>query len=619
MTKRFRILALFIIATLLGGCINNDQSFVSTSSTATASSGVASILLLVGSPQLGSSGKDTVTVTAIVKDSNNLVMDNIPVAFTADSGSVVVTQGTTDSAGQATATLSPGGDYTNRTITVTATAGTVSQSTTVDVTGTTLSISGENSVTINDAVSLTLTLTDSDNQPIANKTVTITSALGNSLGASPLPTDSAGQVQFTVTASNAGTDTITASAQGATATHTLTISADQFQITTPAAAADINLNTCTQVQLSWQVSGSPNSGQTVNFSATRGAIYSDSACTSAATSAVTNASGLATVYIQSSNAGPSVLTAYVTGGPSTSKNVNFVATMASSIDLQVDNATIGPNDGSQSTQQQATITATVRDANNNLVKGKVIRFSITQDNSGGTLTTATATTDSLGQASTTYVSSAATTAKNGVVITATVQDTPTVTGSISLTVAKSELFVRFGTGNKINLVGDSQYSLPYTVIVTDASGNPVSTNVNLSINPEKYAKGYWEVVGTNSFWTQNMVDTCLSEDTNENGILDSGEDNNGNGILDPGNVATVPGSVTTDANGVYEFGILYPRSYARWVYVRLTATTGVAGTESQFTERFWLWIAATDVNDKNVPPPGASSPFGVAVGCNNTN
>ena len=365
------------------------------------------------------------------------------------------------------------------------------------------------------------------------------------------------------------------------------------------------------------MSGSPNSGQTVNFSATRGTIYSDSACTSSASSAVTDASGLATVYIKSSNAGPSLLTAFVTSGPSTSKNINFIATVANSIDLQVDNATIGPNDGSQSTQQQATITATVRDPNNNLVKGKVVRFSITQDNSGGTLSTATATTDSLGQASTTYISSAATTAKNGVVISATVEDTPSVTGTISLTVAKTELFVRFGTGNKINLVGDSQYSLPYTVIVTDASGNPVSTNVNLSINPEQYSKGVWQVLGTDSFWTQvpSVAAPCASEDVNENGILDAGEDNNGNGILDPGNVATVPGTVTTDANGVYEFGILYPRSYAQWVYVRLTATTGVAGTESKFTERFWLWIAASDVNDKNVPPPGQTSPFGTAALC----
>jgi len=619
MIKSFRIIALSIMTALLAGCLSTDNSFVADSGATGAASSVASVLLLVSSPQLGSSGADTVTVTAIVKDSSNLVVDQVPVVFTADSGSLTVTQGTTDSSGQAIATLSPSGDFTNRTITVTASAGSVTQSTTVDVTGTALAISGENSVTINDSVTLTITLTDSDNKAIANKTVTVSSSLGNTLSASTLTTNSAGQVQVTVTADNAGSDTISASAQGATVSHTLTISADQFQITSPAVDADIDLATCSQIQLSWQSGGVPNSGQTVNFSATRGTIYANSACTTTGSTALTDASGVATAYIKSSNAGPSALTAYVTSGPSTSKNINFVATTAASIDLQVDNATIGPNDGSQTTQQQATITTTVRDPNNNLVKGKVIRFSITQDNSGGSLTTATATTDALGRASTTYVSSAATTAKNGVEITAWVEDTPSVIGTINLTVAKSELFVRLGTGNKINLVGDTQYSIPYTVIVTDASGNPVSTNVNISVNPEQFAKGFWEVVGTNTFWTQNVQATCASEDANENGILDTGEDINGNGTIEPGNIASVPSTVTTGSDGTFEFGIVYPREYARWVYVRLTASTGVVGTESQHTVRFWVEIASTDTDDVSVAPPGVNSPFGVATGCTNTN
>lgn len=288
-----------------------------------------------------------------------------------------------------------------------------------------------------------------------------------------------------MTADNAGTDTITVTGQGAMATHRQTISGDQFQITTPAAGADVTLNTCTQLQVSWRVNGSPNGGQTVSFSATRGTIYADSGCTTTASSAVTDASGVATVYIRSTNAGPSTLTAYVTNGPTTSKNINFIATTAASIDLQVDNATIGPNDGSQSTQQQATITATIRDGNNNLVKGKVVRFSITEDVSGGSLTTATATTDLLGRASTTYVSSAATTA-------------------------------------------------------------------------------------------------------------------------------------TTGSDGTFEFNVVYPRQYGSWVTVRLTAATGVAGTESQHSVTFRLGTSSTDTDDINIEPPGRYSPFGVNNDCTST-
>ncbi len=617
MIRSSRAVALLFTVSLLAGCLGNDDSFVSTTGDAAVNT-VSSIQLLVSSPQLGSSGATPVTVTALAKNASNLVLADIPIVLSASSGTLTI--GERDSGDtEVTASLSTGGDYANRTITITAAAGDASANVTVDVVGTTLSISGENSVTINDTVTLTLTLRDSDNNAIANRTVSITSALGNALSASSLTTDSSGQVQVTVTANVAGIDTITASAQGATATHTLSISADQFQITAPAADADINLATCTQVQLSWQENGVPKSGQTVNFSATRGTFYSDSSCTTTASSAVTNASGVATAYLQSINAGPSALTAYVTNGPITSKNISFVATTAASIDLQVDNATIGPNDGSQSTQQRATITATIRDASNNLVKGKVVRFTITQDSSGGSLTTATATTDALGRASTVYVSSAATTAKDGVQITAWVEDTPSVTGSINLTVAKSELFVRLGTSNLLNLLNDTLYSKPYTVIVTDASGNPVSTSVNLSINPEQFRKGKWEVVGSNTFWTQNIQATCPSEDTNENGILDSGEDTNGNGTLEPGNIASVPDSVTTGADGTVEFGIVYPREYAQWVYVRLTASTGVAGTESTHTVKFWLEISAADTDNTDVAPPGETSPFGAAAGCSNTN
>jgi len=445
--------------------------------------------------------------------------------------------------------------------------------------------------------------------------MTVTSSLVSTLSAPTLVTDSAGQIQVSVTPVSSGTDTITATALGASANHVLTISGDDFQITTPLANADINLSTCTEINLNWLVNNAPNTGQVISFSATRGTIFSDSICTNAATSATTDASGDAKVYISSTFSGPSTLTAFVTGGPSTSTNINFIATTAAFINLQVVPATIGPNDGSQSVQQQATITSTIRDANNNLVKGKVIRFSITQDLSGGSLTTATATTDALGRASTTYVSSAATTSKNGVEITAFVEDTPAVTGTVNLTVAQNGLFVRLGTGNNVAKVGATQYNKQYTVMVTDASGNAVGNeNVTISVNPEQYAKGSWT-----GGWTYSPVDTCPNEDINENGILDPGEDINNNGVIEPGNIAAAPAQVTTGSDGTFEFDIFYAREFAMWVYVRLTASTQVAGTESNDTVWFWLPIAAADVIDPTIAPPGQFSPFGTQVGCMNTN
>ena len=82
---------------------------------------IGSLTLLTSSPQIPSDGANDATITALVRDSNNNVMESVPVVFTADSGSLVVTQpAITDPAGQLTATLSTAGNTTNRTITVTA-------------------------------------------------------------------------------------------------------------------------------------------------------------------------------------------------------------------------------------------------------------------------------------------------------------------------------------------------------------------------------------------------------------------------------------------------------------------------------------------------------------------
>jgi adhesin/invasin len=353
---------------------------------------------------------------------------------------------------------------------------------------------------------------------------------------------------------------------------------------------------------------------------------------------------VATLYIVSSNAGPSTITAYVTNGPTTSRAVNFVATTPATIALQASPSLIGPNDGSETNPQQSVITAVVRDAGNNLVKGKSVHFVIQNDSSGGDLTTSTAVTDELGRASTAYVSSAATTAQNGVVIRATVDNT-SITTTVSLTVSRNALFVRLGTGNNIDDVGETQYNKKYTVMVTDASGNAVQgAKINVSLNPEGYAKGHYVDNGSNQ-WTVSYSATtpsiCPSEDINQNGILDPGEDKNidgkpdpgkdtnNNGVLDvgeedlgdgkltPGNVVSVPSSITTGADGTFEFDVIYAQTYANWVLVRLTASTTVAGTESSDSVVFLLPPAADDMNTTTKAPPGGNlnSPFGTSASC----
>lgn len=631
MWKDMRKTIVLLMALLLAGC--NDEGFIvggtdpGPGETPTGVS-VASLKLLASSPQMGSGGSTPVDIVAIIQDSSNNLVADIPVTFSASSGALQTVQAVTDNAGRAIARLSPGGDPSNRTINVTALAGSLSSTVPVAVTGTSIAVTGENSTTLNDTVTLTVTLRDSDGGPLSNRTVTAVSSQGNSFLV-PNPTSSfsgttnfSGQITVTVRAAVSGDDDITVSADGATASHRIAVSGDEFVMSVPDADATSNatvdINTCSPVVVGWSQGGVAMAGQVISFSTTRGTLYS-AGCGVTANSSFTDGSGEATLYVRSNNAGPATLTASVAGGPSTSRSINFVATQAVSINLQASPATIGPNNGSQTAEQLSTITATVRDGDNNLVANKAIRFSIVQDNSGGSLTSATAVTNLQGRASTAYVSSSATTAKDGVVIRAEVEDTPSVNTTAALTVAQSALFVRLGTGNTIEEPNATTYRMPYTVIVTDSNGNAAAgVRLNISVNPSDpngphaaYAKGEYNWNG--DFWEQDIQGLCVNEDIDMNGILGATEDTNGDAFLTPGNVASVPTSVLTDENGSFQFGITYPQQYANWVHVRLTAGTSVAGTESLAYQDFWLPIAASDLTNDDVPPPGVTSPFGTGA------
>lgn len=92
---------------------------------------VAAISVTSSTPTILSDGSNTATITALVRDSSNNLIPDVPVTFTATSGGIAVVNATTDASGAASATLSTAGDPALRTITVTATAS--GMSATVDV------------------------------------------------------------------------------------------------------------------------------------------------------------------------------------------------------------------------------------------------------------------------------------------------------------------------------------------------------------------------------------------------------------------------------------------------------------------------------------------------------
>ena len=568
----------------------------------------AGVNLLASSNNLPSNAATVdqgIEITAIVRNSQNNVVEGQNVSFSANSGAIQVTQSTTGEAGEATAVLTTGGDPTNRTITITANTGSSSDTVRVDVVGTQLSVSGPSALALNDQATFTASLTDAGGSGIANQAIEVRSANGNSLGMMSGQTLSNGNAPFTVTARNAGTDTLTVRALGLSTTATVDVAGANFQFTQPADETQVALNASQTVNLRWLDNGTPVTGQTVDFSTTRGTLNR--------TRGTTDSEGRASVSVSSNDAGPATITATTGSGLQTTTTIRFIATVPDSLDVQADPATVAPN-------TQSSITAIVRDADNNLVTGQTVNFTL-NDTSGGSLSTGSAVTNTNGRASTIYTSGS-TSASQPATITATVASNTSISNSTSVTVGGQALRITLGTGNELEEPTSTVYRLPYVALVTDANGAPVSNaNFRLTVESLAYRKGSLAFSDEANAWvfSDDSPTTCENEDTNRNGILDPGEDENRNGTLQPGNVASVPSSAQLNADGIAEFDVTYPQNFAQWVQIRLRAIAEVQGTETTAVAEFVLPVLASDVNTANQSPPNLVSPFGTANDCTNPN
>jgi hypothetical protein len=661
---RWLLAMLGVIGALaLAGC--NDQgtsAFAGTSSSsssgATVVPTIASITLLESSPNLPSDNSKPVTITAIARDAANQLIPGAVIDFIASSGGILPVQttagstgttqvaaGTTDANGIAQATLTTPGDYTNRSITVTAVSGGTSATINVSVVGTTLTVSGESNLVSGASAVYTIALADAGKNGISGQSVTIASAAGNKLSTNMVATDALGHASFQVTASVAGTDTITVTALGQTAAQTISVSGENFAFTTAPTSmqlgqpnAQTNPGTLT---VDWTNANVAQNG-TVTFSTTRGIFMNSGASTY--TVALSGGQASATIY-SLTNAGPAVVTATAVSAstPTTTvtatTSLNFVATTPASIDLQASPATIA-------LQGQSTITAIVRDANNNLVANQTVDFQL-QDVTNGSISVGSVVTDVQGQAQTTYTASTTPSATNGVMVTATLPGAsiPVQAGvypaTVDLTVGGQTVFLSLGTGS---IVGENaqktQFQLPYVVQAVDAAGNPVA-NVTLTmkvqdlppVNPSPYVptgpnfeafspsyaayfKGQYVVQSGKWVPIYSTLDGCLNEDVNGTGVYEASEDLNGNGVLDPGGVATVsPSPVTTDNTGSANVTIYYPEDHNTWVQVKLTATAVVAGTQTSTSAVFQLPILATYITNTSQSPPGQYSPYGLDSSC----
>ncbi len=617
--------SMVIFALVTAACSGNGAGAGGGGSSAAAASSAASLSLISSETSLGSDGKKTAIITAIVKNELNVSLENQPVIFsTSDAGATLeIADSITDASGRMEAVLSVT-DRTVRDIVVTAASGEIVETITVPVVGTVLQINGSSTIVFNDETQYSISLRDSGGNPIRNADVQVSSANGNTISESSITTDTQGQAVFNVRGVNSGADTLTASSQGVTTTFSTSVSGTQLTYVTPTNGLEVTVDQVTPVTVRLIESGSPVVGREIRFSVTRGVFAGGS-------SATTNGSGEATANIQSTTAGISTITATeVQGTESTgvtaTRQIEFVSKSPTKIELQASPTVVGANLSTEGTNSSQLI-AVVRDANDNPVKNVRVDFSALADPSNGRIEPGFGITDRFGTATASFIAGPTATGFDAVSLEAKLSSNSAISATDNLTVSDLELSVRIGTGNEL-LTSDSlvTYRMPWTAIVADSSGNPVENAlVTVALRSTRYRKGFWTQVTDGWVLQPANLTFCNSEDLDLNGRLDAGEDNNSNGELDPGAVAVsqvLEAGSRTDASGLAEIEVIYPKTYGYWVesLIQVTITT-VSGTEASAEQVFILPVEAGDVNNVSVSPPGATAPdgpFGRSNNCGDT-
>ncbi|GFD69652.1 Ig-like domain-containing protein [Alteromonas sp. KUL106] len=604
-----------VTATLPTG--ESDSTTFSSTGSTTVSEEPAFLELFANSIQLASSGSDDVELIALVKNEQSVLMEGVEVSFSAATGDGVeiqLTQPETAADGTARAILTSRNDKSNRTITITAGAGSLTQTVDITIAGTEVTINGASSVILNDSVDYTIRIQDSDGTSILNQDVVLSAASGT-LSNTRVNTGANGQATVTYTATTSGQDTITASALNAETSFNVQVQQDEFNfVNLP--AQEVPLGQSQTITVQWRQNNTPVVGQDVTFSASRGQIAGNATVT-------TDAEGQASIEISANNAGISAITASASDGNgnvlvSALAQIEFIATTPHTLIADASPDILGP-DG-----QTSTISAVVRDVNGNLVKNSVVNFTVS-DVSTGFVSPSQATTDSKGIATTVFTSGSVSTLES-VVVTAFVADDSAIDDQVTLTVGARAFDISLGTGNEIEEPTSTSYLKRFGVFVSDSAGQPVSgVSLTASIAPVKYVDngeyrtGFWLYNDDDSQWVAIVNQNCLTEDVNDNGILDTtptDEDTNGDDMLTPGLVGTISfanGSAVTDENGYAELEYRYPRSYAVWYDAVISVFGQSTGSEAQASMNYTLGISADDVTDEGSSPP--ANPFGVTDQC----
>ncbi|CAI2031647.1 Ig-like domain-containing protein [Serratia quinivorans] len=418
-------------------------------------------------------GQATNSVMVEVVDSNNVLLANQSVTFTATNDAVIVSPVLTDEHGKATTTLT---STVEGPVTVTAAINASTRSTDVtfsegDITNPDAVIAGvyigiNNAVADGVAVNTVMAeVVDGDNRLLANQSVRFEADNGAVIQVTPVMTDERGKATASVSSLTTGACQVTASINDSTESTTinfvewggndpeaviggLLVARDNAQ----ADGIESNEVTVTVIDGDYHALAA----QEVLFEADNGAVIQESARTDTA--------GKATTTLTNTTAGPSTVTASINDSTE-SVVVSFLDEHSTDvIDILVSDKAAIYNDG----KDAATLTVSVLDVNNEMVAGATVTWSTTL----GTLESATSETDVNGQA---QVMLTADGDIGNAVVTATLDNGDKATSTISVQdVAETYTIIDLYQDNI--LVNDGVNSADLRAIVLYRDGAPVSHN-----------------------------------------------------------------------------------------------------------------------------------------------
>jgi hypothetical protein len=363
---------------------------------------------------------------------------------------------------------------------ITATSSTVTSNTSI-VTVNTGAIDTDKSTVETDAANvttdggatanITVTLLDANDNPIQGETVTLEADGTIHTITQPAVTDENGQATGTIASTKTGTQTITAKV-GTTVVGTVNVTFDPGAIDTTKSTVETdapNVTTdggavATITVTLLDANSNPIPGQTVTLESTG---TSDTITQPA----VTDENGQATGTIASTKAETITITAMVGTTVIGTVDVTFdpgaVAATNSTVLSDVPNVTTDSG-------AVATITVTLRDANNNLIPGQTV--TLESDGSNNTITQPAAVTDANGQTTGTIASTKAETKT----ITAKVGET--VVGTVNVTFDPGVAVSFKVTSLKDKLASNGKGTTTVSATIYDANGNIVTSDNGRTVN-----------------------------------------------------------------------------------------------------------------------------------------